>query len=188
MTGLASGVMAIEVNKKAVGIVLCVGAIIFYFGSGLFYKRQAKDIVSHRPVSSQSAASDTNGVKIHRTWKTHDFIEIPNDVKQQMSGVKVEETRIEFSYEGQNVRIYYQSGKGYSDSHRDIPVLLLHGAHFTSEDWKRTKTLSLLAALGYKAIAVDLPGTTAVLQYKLVFQLLRDAILKWEITIYQGNK
>ena len=39
-----------------------------------------------------------------------------------------------------------------------ISVLLLHGAAFTSKNWVETQTLNLLGALGYRALAVDLPG------------------------------
>lgn len=37
-------------------------------------------------------------------------------------------------------------------------ILLLHGAYSSSDVWVKTKTLQLLAALGYRTIAVDLPG------------------------------
>lgn len=37
-------------------------------------------------------------------------------------------------------------------------VLLLHGARFTSAIWVQTGTIKLLAELGYRVIAVDLPG------------------------------
>ena len=37
-------------------------------------------------------------------------------------------------------------------------VLLLHGAAFQAETWRRTGTLERLAAEGRRAIAVDLPG------------------------------
>jgi abhydrolase domain-containing protein 14 len=38
------------------------------------------------------------------------------------------------------------------------PVLLLHGAAFDSDTWKRLGTLGVLAEAGFRAVAVDLPG------------------------------
>ncbi len=39
-----------------------------------------------------------------------------------------------------------------------LPVLLLHGARYTSETWKSLKTLDVLAGAGFHAFALDLPG------------------------------
>lgn len=38
------------------------------------------------------------------------------------------------------------------------PVLLLHGARYSSETWRDLGTLELLAQQGYRVLAMDLPG------------------------------
>ena len=42
-----------------------------------------------------------------------------------------------------------------------LEVLLLHGQAFTSENWIQLGTLSYLAAMGHRAVAIDIPGETS---------------------------
>ena len=39
-----------------------------------------------------------------------------------------------------------------------LSILFLHGQSFSSQHWVDIKTPQLLAAKGYRAIAIDLPG------------------------------
>ena len=42
-----------------------------------------------------------------------------------------------------------------------LQVLLLHGQAFTSENWLQLGTLSYLAAMGHRAVAIDIPGESS---------------------------
>jgi len=57
------------------------------------------------------------------------------------------------------LKIYYQTATGASQVGKNSAVVLLHGASSSSQIWNELKTMHLIAAMGYRAIAVDLPGT-----------------------------
>ncbi len=42
--------------------------------------------------------------------------------------------------------------------HDAMPVVLLHGARFSAETWRKLGTIAVLAEAGYRAVAIDVPG------------------------------
>ena len=57
--------------------------------------------------------------------------------------------------------MFYAAALPEQSSADDITFLLLHGAKYSSQTWQEIKTLRTLAALGYNAVAIDLPGRCA---------------------------
>ena len=57
------------------------------------------------------------------------------------------------------LNVYYKETfpKSYATGNK-IPILLLHGAHSNSEVWMKAKTIAWATALGYRVVALDLPG------------------------------
>ena len=55
--------------------------------------------------------------------------------------------------------VHYKETLPSSASSDDRAVLFLHGMAFSSATWEEIKTLQLVAALGFRGVAVDLPGT-----------------------------
>ena len=52
--------------------------------------------------------------------------------------------------------MFYRKAKSVAEP--KLQVLLLHGQAFTSENWLQLGTLSYLAAMGHRAVAIDIPG------------------------------
>jgi abhydrolase domain-containing protein 14 len=90
------------------------------------------------------------------TWKVKEFDPIPAKVEAQMAEVIVDEQPLKFTVGSKMVTVNFKEAK--PDSSAKLHVLFLHGASFSSETWKDIETLQLVAAMGYRAVAVDLPG------------------------------
>jgi len=93
-------------------------------------------------------------------WKALDLTANALPAKVQSKQYKVEITENTIDVDGAN--IYYKASEAVWGGHakvKGIPVLLLHGAAFTSQTWiDKVDTIATLSALGHPVIAVDLPG------------------------------
>ena len=55
--------------------------------------------------------------------------------------------------------MFYREAKSVlKEDHVELPVILLHGAGDHSGKWEKLGTMHLIAAMGHRIIAVDLPG------------------------------
>jgi len=68
----------------------------------------------------------------------------------------------------QKLNIFYRIATSAGDVIKSPVVVLLHGARSSSQVWNELRTMHLIAAMGHKAIAVDLPGRFITRQLYLV--------------------
>lgn len=85
-------------------------------------------------------------------------LQIPHYVQSDAQKVKIEDSNIQIILGESSCRIFTKKAVHPSISKSKGDILLLHGSSFTSQTWEDNKTLQYLAAMGYTAIAVDLPG------------------------------
>lgn len=75
-----------------------------------------------------------------------------------MAGVELHEGTVQV--QGQS--LFFREARPAGGQAARFSVLLLHGIRFSSETWQNLGTLHRLAQAGYRAVAIDLPGTSGV--------------------------
>lgn len=60
----------------------------------------------------------------------------------------------------QGQSLFFREARPGAGQAARFSVLLLHGVRFSSETWQKLGTLLRLAQAGYRAVAIDLPGTS----------------------------
>ncbi|EGT40020.1 hypothetical protein CAEBREN_30334 [Caenorhabditis brenneri] len=80
---------------------------------------------------------------------------IPENARKLAEIVEYDESRVELGAHSIFVREARPPGTHYSKA----SVIFLHGQSFSSLTWMENNMLRTFAALGYRAIAIDLPGS-----------------------------
>ncbi|XP_076334787.1 putative protein-lysine deacylase ABHD14B isoform X2 [Tachypleus tridentatus] len=100
-------------------------------------KDEAKD---PQPLTLEACGSEVSG-------------DTRNGVKRTGS-IKVKENVLSVD----NIQVFYREAQPESESSPHISILLLHGAAFSSQTWLHLGTIQILAAMGYRTVAIDIPG------------------------------
>lgn len=90
--------------------------------------------------------------------KESDSGSIPAGVLSKVNDVTVLEKTATFSVNGHSVSVHYKETLPSAGGSVEHSVFFMHGASFSSKTWQDIKTLQLVAAMGYRAVAVDIPG------------------------------
>ncbi|KAK3870406.1 hypothetical protein Pcinc_024364 [Petrolisthes cinctipes] len=108
---------------------------------------------------AESDQRDTSGKTMAEPhfWKTFNFTseKMPPNIDSLALKVKVNESTINIM--GVNT-FYREAGPPEGVAGSGEVVVLLHGAAFQSKTWLDLNTINILAAMGHRVIAVDLPG------------------------------
>ena len=85
------------------------------------------------------------------------FTELPESLIHKSCYVGVKKKRLTVSMEDKAIDVYFHEAAPYNLKADAPSILFLHGAAFTSQIWDDIGTLTLLGAMGWRAVAIDLP-------------------------------
>ncbi|XP_076436827.1 putative protein-lysine deacylase ABHD14B [Babylonia areolata] len=173
----------ISVNKPAAVCILLLvtGGVVFYRWGW-----------SISPFASKTPDLPAEGEEVPTQEKDIDVTKLQAAPSADTSADKkivVKELTISVEVGGKKLEIF--SRQTTPESTAKLTVLLLHGMAFSSQNWQEIGTLQRLAAWGYKAVAVDLPGfgksenqkLDAAMKEDFMVALVKEAVKKERMVV-----
>ncbi|GBM46978.1 Protein ABHD14B [Araneus ventricosus] len=147
-------------GKKLITIsslVICVWIVIgiLIYRSTIFSSPHIRIHSEGKTVEDEIEACRSKDQKLSPVfWRKINYLkdEIPEGVKKLVSEVQVHSNFTLFH----DTKIHYLYVK--PNNKKNLSVLLLHGQSYSAETWNKLQTIQNIAAFGYYAVAIDLPG------------------------------
>ncbi|GIY99381.1 hypothetical protein CEXT_477081 [Caerostris extrusa] len=147
----------VTISSLVICVWIVIGIIIYRSTSfTLFSDNQIKIPSETKPVGDEIEACKRQNQKLSPLfWRRVNYYrkEIPEALSSSATKIAVHSNFTTFHVYS---KIHYLYAK--PDIKKNLSVLLLHGQSYTSETWDKLRTIQHIAAFGYYAVAVDLPG------------------------------
>ncbi|CAN7981783.1 unnamed protein product, partial [Ixodes pacificus] len=127
--------------------------VVFLLGF-LFYEIFV-GLLEESRAPRQRSPVDPSLADVQSSWRSFNYkkLEVPSNII--LDATSVTPTTGEVSVNG--LEVFYREVRPEEESPY-VSVLLLHGQAFKSETWQTLGTLGVLSRLGYRAVAIDMPG------------------------------
>ncbi|KAM7295762.1 protein ABHD14B isoform X1 [Ixodes scapularis] len=127
--------------------------VVFLLGF-LFYEIFV-GLLEESRVPRQRSPVDPSLADVQSSWRSFNYkkLEVPSNII--LDATSVTPTTGKVSVNG--LEVFYREVRPEDESPY-VSVLLLHGQAFKSETWQTLGTLGVLSRLGYRAVAIDMPG------------------------------
>lgn len=119
-------------------------------------RRRNKDAIDGRNADSEMKRRGQTSSTTRVTWKAQELRSVPAELLESAAKATVVKTIVSVTVGDAVLKVQHREVNLTATKKPD--VLFLHGARFESKTWQDIGTLQLVAAMGHRAVAVDLPG------------------------------
>ncbi|KAH9381543.1 hypothetical protein HPB48_005482 [Haemaphysalis longicornis] len=143
-------------HRRILVVVLLFGTFLLFFFGIFTGSPEEKKTTGVVPKSSRDPPSAAD---VQSSWRSFNYkkLEVPHDISTTAN--QVTPTTGTITVDGLTVFYREVNPEGACP---ELSVLMLHGAAFKSETWFNLGTLGALGLMGYRVVAIDMPGQLPV--------------------------